>query len=147
MALLQPARIRILAIGKLKRAWVAEGVAFYRKRLPGLEVVELKDSTPAKEAEAIRAARKPAERLVLLSEEGRQLNSVNLADLLGGWASERLALVIGGADGHDPSLKQQADALLSLSAMTFPHELARLMLVEQLYRASTILQGGPYHRS
>ena len=147
MALLQPARIRILAIGKLKRAWVAEGVAFYRKRLPELEVVELKDSTPAKEAEAIRAARKPAERLVLLSEEGRQLNSVTLAELLGGWASERLALVIGGADGHDPSLKQQADALLSLSALTFPHELARLMLVEQLYRASTILQGGPYHRS
>ena len=147
MALLQPARIRILAIGKLKRAWVAEGVAFYRKRLPGLEVVEIKDSTPTKEAEAIRAARKPAERLVLLSEEGRQLNSVALAELLGGWASERLALVIGGADGHDPSLKQQADALLSLSALTFPHELARLMLVEQLYRASTILQGGPYHRS
>ncbi|MEL0265502.1 MAG: 23S rRNA (pseudouridine(1915)-N(3))-methyltransferase RlmH [Synechococcus sp.] len=147
MALLQPARIRILAIGKLKRAWVAEGVAFYRKRLPGLEVVELKDSTPAKEAEAIRAARKPAERLVLLSEEGRQLNSVALADLLGSWASERLVLVIGGADGHDQSLKQQADALLSLSALTFPHELARLMLVEQLYRASTILQGGPYHRS
>ena len=56
MALLQPARIRILAIGKLKRAWIAEGVAFYRKRLPGLEVVELKDSTPAKEADAIRAA-------------------------------------------------------------------------------------------
>ena len=52
MALLQPARIRILAIGKLKRAWVAEGVTFYRKRLPGLQVVELKDSTPAKEAEA-----------------------------------------------------------------------------------------------
>ena len=67
MALLQPARIRILAIGKLKRAWVAEGVAFYRKRLPGLEVVELKDSTPAKEAEAIRTARKPAERLVPVS--------------------------------------------------------------------------------
>ena len=147
MALLQPARIRILAIGKLKRAWVAEGVAFYRKRLPGLEMVELKDGTPAKEAEAIRAARKPAERLVLLSEEGRQLSSVGLAELLGGWASERLALVIGGADGHDPTLKQQADVLLSLSELTFPHELARLMLVEQLYRASTILQGGPYHRS
>ena len=147
MALLQPARIRILAIGKLKRAWIAEGVDFYRKRLPGLEVVELKDTTPAKEAEAIRAARKPAERLVLLSEEGQQLDSVALANQLGSWASERVALVIGGADGHDPSLKQQADALLSLSALTFPHELARLMLVEQLYRASTILQGGPYHRS
>ena len=147
MALLQPTRIRILAIGKLKRGWIADGVAFYRKRLPGLEIVELKDSTPAKEAEAIRAARKPAERLVLLSEEGQQLSSVGLAELLGDWASERLALVIGGADGHDPTLKQQADGLLSLSALTFPHELARLMLVEQLYRASTILQGGPYHRS
>ena len=108
MALLQPTRIRILAIGKLKRAWVAEGVAFYRKRLPGLEMVELKDSTPAKEAEAIRAARKPAERLVLLSEEGRQLSSVGLAELLGSWASERLALVIGGADGLTPALKAQA---------------------------------------
>ena len=147
MALLQPTRIRILAIGKLKRGWIADGVASYRKRLPGLEIVELKDSTPAKEAEAIRAARKPAERLVLLSEEGQQLSSVGLAELLGDWASERLAMVIGGADGHDPTLKQQADALLSLSALTFPHELARLMLVEQLYRASTILQGGPYHRS
>ena len=147
MALLQPTRIRILAIGKLKRGWIADGVGFYHKRLPGLEIVELKDSTPAKEAEAIRAARKPAERLLLLSEEGQQLSSVGLAELLGDWASERLALVIGGADGHDPTLKQQADALLSLSALTFPHELARLMLVEQLYRASTILQGGPYHRS
>ena len=65
-----------------------------------------------------------------------KLMLVALADLLGGWASERLALVIGGADGHDPSLKQQADALLSLSALTFPHELARLMLVEQLYRTN-----------
>ena len=107
----------------------------------------LAEEIASKNPEAIRAARKPAERLVLLSEEGRQLNSVALAELLGGWASERLALVIGGADGHDPSLKQQADALLSLSALTFPHELARLMLVEQLYRTSTILQGGPYHRS
>tara|TARA_B100000524_G_C23346016_1_gene260255 strand:- start:13 stop:456 length:444 start_codon:yes stop_codon:yes gene_type:complete len=147
MALLQPARIRILTIGKLKRAWIADGVAFYRKRLPGLELVELKDSTPAKEADAIRAARRPSERLVLLSEEGQQLNSIALAELLGNWTSERMALVIGGADGHDPLLKQQADGLLSLSALTFPHELARLMLVEQLYRASTILQGGPYHRN
>ena len=147
MALLQPARIRILTIGKLKRAWIADGVAFYRKRLPGLELVELKDSTPAKEADAIRAARRPSERLVWLSEEGQQLNSIALAELLGNWTSERMALVIGGADGHDPLLKQQADGLLSLSALTFPHELARLMLVEQLYRASTILQGGPYHRN
>tara|TARA_E500000178_G_scaffold351349_1_gene412240 strand:+ start:3592 stop:4035 length:444 start_codon:yes stop_codon:yes gene_type:complete len=147
MALLQPSRIRVLAIGKVKRPWLLDGIAFYAKRLPGLEVVELKDSTQAKEADAVRNARKPAERLVLLTEEGRKLDSLRFAEQLGDWASERVALVIGGADGHSPALRQEADALLSLSALTFPHELARLVLMEQLYRASTILQGGPYHRT
>ena len=147
MALLQPNRIRVLAIGKVKRPWLLDGIAFYAKRLPGLEVVELKDSTQAKEADAVRSARKPAERLVLLTEEGRKLDSLRFAEQLGDWASERVALVIGGADGHSPALRQEADALLSLSALTFPHELARLVLMEQLYRASTILQGGPYHRT
>lgn len=147
MALLQPSRIRVLAIGKVKRPWLLDGIAFYAKRLPGLEVVELKDSTQAKEADAVRSARKPAERLVLLTEEGRKLDSLRFAEQLGDWASERVALVIGGADGHSPALRQEADALLSLSALTFPHELARLVLMEQLYRASTILQGGPYHRT
>ena len=147
MALLQPNRIRVLTIGKLKRSWLAEGVAFYAKRLPGLEVVELKDSTQAKEAEAVRQARKPGERLVLLSEEGQTLDSVKFAELLSSWTSDRVALVIGGADGHATTLRQQADLLLSLSALTLPHELARLVLMEQLYRASTILQGSPYHRS
>ena len=147
MALLQPSRIRVLAIGKVKRPWLLDGIAFYAKRLPGLEVAELKDSTQAKEADAVRNARKPAERLVLLTEEGRKLDSLRFAEQLGDWASERVALVIGGADGHSPALRQEADALLSLSALTFPHELARLVLMEQLYRASTILQGGPYHRT
>ena len=147
MALLQPNRIRVLTIGKLKRSWLAEGVAFYAKRLPGLEVVELKDSTQAKEAEAVRQARKPGERLVLLSEEGQTLDSLKFAELLSSWTSDRVALVIGGADGHATTLRQQADLLLSLSALTLPHELSRLVLMEQLYRASTILQGSPYHRS
>lgn len=147
MALLQPNRIRVLTIGKLKRSWLAEGVAFYAKRLPGLEIVELKDSTQAKEAEAVRQARKPGERLVLLSEEGQTLDSLKFAELLSSWTSDRVALVIGGADGHATTLRQQADLLLSLSALTLPHELARLVLMEQLYRASTILQGSPYHRS
>lgn len=147
MALLQPSRIRVLAIGKVKRPWLLDGIAFYAKRLPGLEVVELKDSTQAKEADAVRNARKPAERLVLLTEEGRKLDSLRFAEQLGDWASQRVALVIGGADGHSPALRQEADALLSLSALTFPHELARLVLMEQLYRASTILQGSPYHRT
>jgi len=143
---INPSRMRILAIGKLRRGWMQEGVAMYLKRLPGLEILELKDSSPEKEAAAVLAALKPDETLLLLSEEGELLSSRALAQALGQRGSERLALVIGGADGHAPGLKARAQGLLSLSPLTFPHELARLLLLEQLYRASTILQGGPYHR-
>jgi 23S rRNA (pseudouridine1915-N3)-methyltransferase len=87
------------------------------------------------------------ERLVVLSEEGVTYDSVAFADQLRGSGSERLAFVIGGADGVDPALKARASWLLSLSPMTFPHEMARLLLVEQLYRATSILQGGPYHKA
>ena len=99
-----------------------------------------------KEAEAILAALKPDERLVILTEEGQTLDSVSLAQRLEGSGSERLAFVIGGAEGIDPALKARASWRLSLSPMTFPHELARLLLLEQLYRAMTIQQGGPYHK-
>jgi 23S rRNA (pseudouridine1915-N3)-methyltransferase len=72
--------------------------------------------------------------------------STNFAQRLSHLGSERLAFVIGGAAGLNPSLKDQASWRLSLSPMTFPHELARLILLEQLYRAQSILQGSPYHR-
>jgi 23S rRNA (pseudouridine1915-N3)-methyltransferase len=122
-------------------------VALYRKRLPGLEVLELRDGGMAREAEAIRVARRPDERLVALTEEGRTWSSVAFAQALEGSGSERLAFVIGGADGLDPTIKAEASWQLSLSPMTFPHELARLLLLEQLYRAMSIQQGGPYHRA
>jgi 23S rRNA (pseudouridine1915-N3)-methyltransferase len=143
---INPARIRILAVGKVRKGWVQEGIALYRRRLPGLEIAELKDSTMVKEAEAISAALRPEERLVVLTEEGRTLDSLAFAEQLRGSGSERIAFVIGGADGLEPALKAQAHWRLSLSPMTFPHELARLLLLEQLYRASSIQQGGPYHR-
>jgi 23S rRNA (pseudouridine1915-N3)-methyltransferase len=144
---INPARIRILAVGKVRKGWVQEGVALYCKRLPGLVITELKDSTMAKEAEAITAALHPDERLVVLTEEGSPTDSVAFAEQLRGSGSDRLAFVIGGADGLDPVLKARATWRLSLSPMTFPHELARLLLLEQLYRATSILQGGPYHRA
>ena len=145
--MINPSRIRILAVGKVRKGWLSEGVDLYRRRLPGLEVVELRDAGMAREAEAIRAVRRPGERLVALTEEGRTYGSVALAQALEGSGSERLAFVIGGADGLDPSIKAEASWQLSLSPMTFPHELARLLLLEQLYRAMSIQQGGPYHRA
>jgi len=144
---INPSRIRVLAVGKLRKGWLTEGVALYRKRLPGLEVLELRDAGMAREAEAIRLALRPQEQLVVLTEEGQRLDSLALAARLEGSGSERLAFVIGGADGLDPALKAAATWQLSLSPLTFPHELARLLLLEQLYRAVSIQQGGPYHRA
>ncbi|MEB3200970.1 MAG: 23S rRNA (pseudouridine(1915)-N(3))-methyltransferase RlmH [Synechococcaceae cyanobacterium] len=144
---LNPSRLRVIAVGRVRRGWVSEGLELYRRRLPGLEILEVKDSTPQREAEAILALLHPGERLVALSEEGQRQDSVGLARQLADQAGERLAFAIGGADGLATGLKARASWLLSLSPLTFPHEIARLLLVEQLYRARTILEGGPYHRS
>ncbi|MGB1195437.1 MAG: 23S rRNA (pseudouridine(1915)-N(3))-methyltransferase RlmH [Synechococcus sp.] len=139
-------RCRIIAVGKVRKGWVQEGVALYLKRLQGLQVVELKDSTPEKEAEAIRSTLRADEWPVMLMEQGTPLASIPFAQRLERLGNERLAFVIGGADGLTDELKAAARWQLSLSPMTFPHELARLLLLEQLFRAQAILQGSPYHR-
>ena len=144
--MINPSRIRILAVGKVRKVWVLEGIATYLKRLPGLQVVELRDAGKAKEADAVLAALQPGEQLVVMAEEGQTFDSQAFAERLEGSGSERLVFVIGGAEGIDPALKARASWKLSLSPMTFPHELARLLLLEQLYRALTIQQGGPYHK-
>lgn len=144
---MNPSRLRILAIGKVRRGWIQDGIDLYCKRLPGLSIVELRDGTPEKEAEAIRAARRADERLVVLMEQGETLESIPFAQRLEQLSSERIVFVIGGADGLTEALKAEAHWRLSLSPMTFPHELARLMLVEQLFRAQAILRGRPYHRA
>ena len=115
--------------------------------MPGLEILELRDSTPEKEADAIRTARRSDEQMVALMEQGDTLGSVAFAHKLERAGSERLAFVIGGADGLSDALKTEARWQLSLSPMTFPHEVARLMLIEQLFRAQAILQGSPDHRA
>ena len=144
---MNPSRCRILAVGKVRRSWIQDGIELYRKRLPGLEIIEIRDSTPDKEAESIRASLRPNEHLIALMEEGDAVGSIPFARRLDQLGNQRLAFVIGGADGLTNELKGRAHWQLSLSPMTFPHELARLMLIEQLFRAHAILQGSPYHRA
>ena len=144
---MNPSRCRILAVGKVRRSWIQDGIELYRKRLPGLEIIEIRDSTPDKEAESIRASLRPNEHLIALMEEGNAVGSIPFARRLDQLGNQRLAFVIGGADGLSNELKGRAHWQLSLSPMTFPHELARLMLIEQLFRAQAILQGSPYHRA
>ena len=144
---MNPSRCRIIAVGKIRRAWVQEGINLYLKRLKGLRIIELRDRPPEKEADAICASLQPNERLVALMEQAPSLSSIAFAQRLDQFGMERLAFVVGGADGLSDALKAKAEWQLSLSSMTFPHEMARLMLIEQLFRAQTILQGRPYHRA
>ena len=143
---MNPSRCRIIAIGKVRKTWVQEGIELYLKRLPGLTIVELRDGNPEKEAESIRQTLRSDEWPVMLMEQGETLTSISFSERLRNLGSQRLAFVIGGADGLTAELKGLAHWKLSLSPMTFPHELARLLLIEQLFRAQAIQQGSPYHR-
>ena len=139
-------KIKLIAIGKIKKAWVREGIEVYQKRLPELDVLELKDSTPEKEGAHLLSFLKGSDRLIALTEEGKTFSSIEFAALLSQTDSNRLVFAIGSAEGLSTHVKQTAVQQLSLSPMTFPHEVARLLLLEQLYRAKTILQGSSYHK-
>ena len=145
--MLNPSRYRILAIGRVRKEWIRSGLTLYMKRLPGLTITELRDNTPEREEDAILDSLNKNEILVALAEEGEVLSSTDFASHLEKLESQRLAFAIGGADGLSQNLKKSAHWKLSLSPMTFPHELARLLLVEQIYRAQSILKGDPYHRN
>lgn len=113
------------------------------------EVEDKKNGGMATEAVLLRAAIPNGSVMVTLDERGKLLKSPDFARKLANWRDEgrsNIAFVIGGADGIDPSLRAEADFSLSFGAMVWPHMLARVMLCEQLYRASTILAGSPYHR-
>jgi 23S rRNA (pseudouridine1915-N3)-methyltransferase len=139
-------KLKLITVGKVKKPWIRDGLKVYGDRLPELEIVEIKDSNPVKEGELVLSMVGGRDRLIALSEEGKTYNSIEFARFLGQAASHQLILFIGSASGLSPQVKQQAQGLLSLSPMTFPHEIARLLLVEQLYRAKTILQNGSYHK-
>ncbi|MGD1899370.1 MAG: 23S rRNA (pseudouridine(1915)-N(3))-methyltransferase RlmH [Phormidesmis sp.] len=137
-------KIKIVAVGKVKKAWLKEGIALYAKRLPEIELIEIKDSGKKKEADKLLSMISAQERLVVLTEYGKERDSTSFAKWLGQEAFGTLVMFIGGPEGVCDRLKKYP--MISLSAMTFPHEMARLMLVEQLYRAKTILQNGSYHK-
>ena len=137
---------KIIAIGKIKKKWIHEAIEMYLKRLPGLEVKEIKDSTQIKEEHSIKEIISKNEILITLNENAKSFSSKQLAKRLLDFHNQNITFVIGGATGLSPSLNKSASWQLSLSPLTFPHELARLLLIEQLYRAKTIIQGCPYHK-
>jgi 23S rRNA (pseudouridine1915-N3)-methyltransferase len=147
----------VLCVGKLRSASLAAATAVYLKRLAAaapLEIVEVKEGggrgVPAAEAEGQRLVARIAERdrLVALEPTGSGYDTEALARRLAEWRREvpgRLWFCIGGADGLGAAVLARADERLSLSPLTLPHELARLVLVEQLYRCHALLTGHPYH--
>ena len=158
-------RLLIAAVGRLKDGGERVLVDRYLKRLTsakalGLgpvtekELVEARHTT-VPERQADEAARllkfaDSADLIIALDERGKPLSSQAFAAWLGARRDagrRHAAFLIGGADGHGPQIREKADLLLSLSPMTLPHGLARAVLIEQLYRATTILAGHPYHRA
>lgn len=130
-------RLHVLAVSARLPAWAEQACADYARRMPrGYEVerVAVKDEA--------RLALPKGARLVVLDERGRDLTTAQFAPLLG----QPSAFVIGGAEGLSPALRDRAELLLRLSSLTLPHALAQVVLLEQLYRAATLLTGHPYHR-
>lgn len=157
--------ITIICVGKLKEKFYQDAAAEYGKRLGGyckLNIVELPEQklpkNPSlgeiqaaleKEGDAIRGKIPPNSSVVALAIEGRERSSEELARMMSAWthsAAKQLVFVIGGSYGLHPSVKAGAWATLSMSPMTFPHHLARVMLLEQIYRAFKIQEGSDYHK-
>lgn len=138
--------MRLITVGKVKKNWIREGIQIYTKRLPELTITEIKDAGLEKEAAKVLSIVGGRDRLVVMADEGQTWTSIQFAKWLAQAESGCLVFLIGGAEGISSRLKQHAAQQVSLSSMTFPHEMAQLMLVEQLYRAKTILQNQDYHK-
>lgn len=148
--------IRILAVGKKHESWVEEGIERYEKRLKRPFTTEWL-LLPHSSLEGISARREESERIVkrldkddfvvLLDERGQEIDSPALSKtfLVPLNRSVRVVVIIGGAYGVDESIRKRADFVWSLSPLVFPHQLIRLMTVEQIYRAQEIASGGSYH--
>ena len=159
-------RLIVIAVGRMKQGPERELAERYRKRFDeigrklgfrGLDIHEIPESRArdtaariADEAAAISASILEKSVVVLLDERGENIGSIDLADRLGRWRDRSVVstiFVIGGADGLSPDLRGKARLRLAFGAATWPHQMARVMLLEQIYRAATILSGHPYHRA
>ena len=154
-------RISLLAIGTRMPAWVEEAVAEYRKRLPPELTLDLRELPMAKrgknpdvprliekEADTLLAAIPDGDQVIALDVQGRTLSTEALSGKLDGWLMEgrNVSFLVGGPDGLSPRCLQRADQRWSLSELTLPHPLVRVLMAEQIYRAWTILTNHPYHR-
>jgi 23S rRNA (pseudouridine1915-N3)-methyltransferase len=158
-------RLVVIAIGRLKQGPERELADRYRGRFDvigrklgfrGLDVHEIPESRARdaeqrirEEAAAILALAPEGAALVALDEKGKNIDSAAFADHLGRWRDESVAstvFVVGGADGLSPELRRKAQLSVAFGAATWPHQVVRVMLLEQIYRAATILAGHPYHR-
>ncbi|HUN74276.1 MAG TPA: 23S rRNA (pseudouridine(1915)-N(3))-methyltransferase RlmH [Steroidobacteraceae bacterium] len=154
-------RIRVIAVGRRAPSWVGEGVADYLRRLPVPLKFALQELEPGpregarKSSQAIEVERERLlselhrdDYVVALDEHGRELSTLELASWLGERMREgrNLSFLIGGPDGLAPAVLERSDLTWSLSRLTLPHALVRVVLAEQLYRAHTVLAGHPYHR-
>lgn len=158
-------QIRLLCVGKLKEKFYIDASKEYLNRLSGYCKIEVEEIPEARlsekpseaeisaalksEAEAIAGRLTKGAAVVALCIEGLQTDSEGLAAQMEKYASDgtsKLCFVIGGSYGLHPSMKEQANLKLSMSRMTFPHHLARIMLLEQIYRSFKISEGGKYHK-
>jgi len=159
-------RLVVIAVGRLKQGPERELAERYRERFEdmgrklgfhGLKILEIPESRArdagsriAEETAAISAAVPPKSILVALDERGESIDSSSLARHLGRWRDDQVAnaiFMIGGADGLSPELRRMAKLRLAFGSATWPHQMVRVMLLEQVYRAATILAGHPYHRA
>jgi len=154
-------RIRLIAVGTRMPGWVTEGYETYARRLPRecrLELTEIAAGRRGRNADLARLLREEGERMVAavprgarvgaLEVDGRAWSTPQLARELEGWMADGrdLALMVGGPEGLDAAVRERADFAWSLSPLTLPHPLVRVLVAEQLYRAWTLLAGHPYHR-
>jgi 23S rRNA (pseudouridine1915-N3)-methyltransferase len=145
-------KLYVVAISHKMPHWVNEAIQDYCKRMPKdatVIVKELKpDINPSKEAIKLLETIPKNSYIIALDERGKDLTTNQMADHFAKWQQlgKDIYFVIGGADGLDPSIKNMSQDLWRLSSLTLPHAVARLVLIEQLYRSWTILQNHPYHR-